>query len=167
MQHQEPTLILNSSQIEKKLNRLAYQIYEQNFDEKSILICGIQPKGYLLAEKIYTILKEISPFSLELAAIEMDKQNPGRQNIKLQPEISDLQNKAVILCDDVLYTGRTLAYATLPFLEAGAKKLQCLVLIDRNHLNFPIHPTFTGLTLATTLQEHVNVNFEEGFVELR
>ncbi|RYD71654.1 MAG: phosphoribosyltransferase, partial [Sphingobacteriales bacterium] len=63
MSLQEPTLILSAEEIGQKINRLAYQIYENNFDEKHILVCGIAERGYQLAEKVYQKLKEISPFA--------------------------------------------------------------------------------------------------------
>ncbi|MGZ5244670.1 MAG: phosphoribosyltransferase family protein [Bacteroidia bacterium] len=156
----EPTLILDAEQISQKINRLAYQIYENNFDEEQLLICGIAERGYQLAQKVYEKLKEISPFALELSKVVIDKENLHADTISLQPKIQNLENKAVILCDDVLYTGKTLAYAAVPFLTSNAKKLQCLVLIHRNHLHFPIQPTYIGMELATTLQEHVSVKLE-------
>lgn len=154
----EPLLILNATQIGQRINRLAYQIYEQNFEEKNLVIAGIADRGFQVAQRIYEKLKEITPFALELCELKVDKQNVSARNIQMNPAISGLQDKAVILCDDVLYTGKTLAYATVPFLEAGVKKLQCLVLIQRNYVNFPVHSTYIGLSLASTLQEHVNVN---------
>jgi len=154
----ENILILDEAQIEQKINRMAYQIYEQNFEEKHIVVCGIVERGYLLARKIYDKLKEISEMNVELCAVHIDKRNLSISDIKIEPAIIDLQDKSVILCDDVLYTGKTLAYAAIPFLEKGAKKLQCLVLIQRSHLNFPVQPSYIGLSLATTIQEHVTVN---------
>jgi len=153
----ESILILNEAQIEQKINRLAFQIYEQNFEEKHVLVCGIAERGYLLAQKIYNKLKEISDFELQLCEVKVDKNNLHATEIKLNPHPGDLKDKSVILCDDVLYTGKTLAYAAMPFLEGGAKKLQCLVLIQRNHSTFPVQPTYIGMSLATTLQEHVSV----------
>jgi pyrimidine operon attenuation protein/uracil phosphoribosyltransferase len=154
----EPLLILDATQISQRINRLAYQIYEQNFDEKSLVIVGIADRGYQVAKKVYEKLKEIAPFELELCELTINKQQVSTKDIQLNPTISNLSDKAVVLCDDVLYTGKTLAYATVPFLEAGVKKLQCLVLIQRNYVNFPVHPTYVGMSLASTLQEHVNVN---------
>jgi pyrimidine operon attenuation protein/uracil phosphoribosyltransferase len=154
----ENILILDREQIEQKVNRMAYQIYEQNFDEKHIVVCGIVERGFLLARKIYDKLKEITDFELELCAVHVDKNNLKAKNITIDPNPGDLSQKSVILCDDVLYTGKTLAYAAIPFLEGGAKKLQCLVLIQRHHLNFPVQPTYIGMNLATTIQEHVTVN---------
>jgi pyrimidine operon attenuation protein/uracil phosphoribosyltransferase len=90
----------------------------------------------------------------------MNKENPADGAVLLEPKVSDLHKKTVIICDDVLYSGRTIAYASIPFLEASVKKLECLVLISRNHLKYPVHPAYVGLSLATTLQEHVRVHLE-------
>ena len=157
MAAKENILILNKEQIEQKVNRMAYQIYEQNFEEQYVVVCGIMDRGYLLARKIYDKLKEIADFELELCAVHVDKNNLHSKDIKIDPNPANLDKKSVILCDDVLYTGKTLAYAAIPFLENGAKKLQCLVLIQRHHLNFPVQPTYIGMNLATTIQEHVTV----------
>jgi pyrimidine operon attenuation protein/uracil phosphoribosyltransferase len=158
---QEPILILDKEDISQKLNRLAYQVYEQNYGEESVLVCGIQGRGYILAARLAKTLESISPIKVMLAKVIVDKENPNRENIHLEPEIENIGSRSVILCDDVLYTGKTLAYAAMPFLEANVKKLQCLVLIHRNHLTFPIQPRFIGLSLATTLQERVEVDFEK------
>src|SRR5688500_859643 len=159
MQTQPLTQILDGAQISQKINRLAYQVYENNFDEQKLLVCGISERGFQLAQLLYNVLGRIAVFELELAKVVLDKNNLSPENIKLDPAIQNIKNKAVILCDDVLYTGKTMAYAALPFLQAEVKKLQCLVLINRNHLHFPVQPTYIGMELATTLQEHVNVRF--------
>jgi pyrimidine operon attenuation protein / uracil phosphoribosyltransferase len=162
MAAQENILILDSAQIEQKINRLAFQIYEQNFEEKNLVVCGIPERGYLLAQKIFDKLSKIAAFNLELCSVQFDKHNLHASDIKIEPAPGNLDQKSVILCDDVLYTGKTLAYATMPFLEAGVKKLQCLVLIQRSYQNFPVHPTYVGMSLATTLQEHVKVGLLKG-----
>ena len=159
MQAQEPVVILDGKQIEQKINRLAYQIYENHFDQKELVVCGIAERGFQLAQKIYAKLGEIASFQLELASITLDKDNPTAMQPQLNPLPERIADKTVILCDDVLYTGKTLAYAAIPFLQAGVKELQCLVLIQRNHLNFPIQPAYIGMSLATTIQDHVTVNF--------
>src|SRR6185369_5091205 len=101
----ESILILNEAQIGQKINRLAFQIYEQNFEEKHVLVCGIAERGFLLAQKIYNKLKEISDFELQLSEVKVDKNNLHATEIKLNPHPGDLKDKSVILCDDVLYTG--------------------------------------------------------------
>ena len=166
MTNPENILILNGAQIEQKINRLAFQIYENNFDEKHVVVCGIAERGFLLARKIYEKLQAIADFEVQLCEVKLDKDNLHASEIKINPSPGDLKDKSVILCDDVLYTGKTLAYASMPFLEGGAKKLQCLVLIQRNHLTFPVQPTYIGMNLATTLQEHVSVKLKAGEEEM-
>ena len=162
----EAILILNQVQIDQKIHRLAYQIYEQHFGEQEIYVCGIQNRGFELAVKIADALQKISGYEVKCSKVLIDKANPMVENIKLEPDLK-VKDKIVILCDDVLYTGKTLAYAAIPFLTHQVKQLQCLVLIDRNHIHFPIKPTFVGLTLATTLQENVEVDFTIGSVKLK
>ncbi len=163
----EAILILDTQDIENRLVRLAFQIYEENFEETEINICGIQGRGFILAEKIAKQLEKISPLKVNLTAIEIDKLHPNSKSVTLNPPLMNLSNQVVVLCDDVLYTGKTMAHATVPFLEAGVRKIQCLTLIDRNHLAFPVQPIFTGLSLSTTLQERVEVDFELGKVWLK
>src|ERR1022692_1776493 len=98
----ENILILTEEQIKQKINRLAYQIYEQNFDEGHVLICGIADRGYLLAKKIYERLSKIAGFQLQLCEITLDKDHPKTNEITITPNPGDLTNKSVILCDDVL-----------------------------------------------------------------
>jgi pyrimidine operon attenuation protein/uracil phosphoribosyltransferase len=154
-------VILNAAEIQQKLDRLAYQIWEQNFDEKQMVICGISERGFQLAKVVHDRLRQITPFQLELVNILLEKHNLPESPIRLEPVIEKPEEKTVIICDDVLYTGRTLAYASIPFLNAGVKKLECLVLISRNHLKFPVYPAYIGMSLATTLQEHVRVQLQD------
>ena len=162
----QPIEILDAVAIRQKVNRMAYQVYENNYGEAELLICGIAERGFLLAEKIHKTLLEIADFKLQLAKVSVDKNSPNSEGVHINPPFVGMENKVVILCDDVLYSGRTLAYASVPILNAGVKKLQCLVLIHRNHLHFPIQPTYIGMQLATTLQENVEVDFANEKVTL-
>lgn len=156
------TLILDNQQIQQKINRLAYQVYEENYTESSLTIAGIAPNGYALAALIAEKLRAISPIQVELVKLTVNKENP------LQSEIQSSAGKAagaesgvVILVDDVLNTGKTMMYGVKYFLEFPLKKMQTLVLIDRDHKLFPIKADFIGLSLSTNLQEHVNVQISE------
>lgn len=167
MSTEQKALILTEKTIEQKLNRMAYQIYEQNYDAQNLIICGISERGFRLAKKIYHKLQDISEFNLELTKLSINKRNPSLENIKIDPPLEEPEKKVVILCDDVLYTGKTMIYASLPFLNANVQKLECLVLINRHHLLFPLHAVYTGLSLATTIQEHVSVNWDKQEVWLK
>src|SRR5438105_4542889 len=111
--------ILDNQAIHRKIDRLAIQIYEHNHEEKGLIVCGVQERGFQLAEMIHGRLSAISDLSPILISIQLDKKNPAIHNIFLEPKDIELHNKVVILCDDVLYTGKTLTYATIPFLQAG------------------------------------------------
>jgi pyrimidine operon attenuation protein/uracil phosphoribosyltransferase len=153
-------LILNRQQIQQKLDRMAYQILEDNFDEEEILIAGILPRGNHIAQRLKTILDNIAPFTSKLLSIELDKQSSSLQ-ANIDFDINDCNNKVVILVDDVLNSGKTLAYGFGVFLDVPLKKLRTAVLIDRNHKSFPITTDFAGMALSTVIKEHVDVVMNE------
>jgi len=149
--------ILTHKQVEQKIRRLAYQIYENNFDQKSVALVGIQTMGFFLAKAIKEVLQEISPLEISLLSLEMDKNQPLLNPIRLSAPVEQLANQNVILIDDVLNSGKTMFYALQPFFNVPIKKLQTLVLVNRDYKNFPINPDYVGYSLATTLQNHVSV----------
>lgn len=153
-------LILDQQQIQQKLDRIAYQILEDNFDEEEILIAGILPRGDNIANRLKTILDEIAPFSTRLLTIELDKQSSSLQ-AKINFNVADCSGKVVILVDDVLNSGKTLAYGFGVFIDVPLKKLRTAVLIDRNHKSFPITTDFAGVALSTVIKEHVDVVLNE------
>ncbi|HEY0030797.1 MAG TPA: phosphoribosyltransferase family protein [Bacteroidia bacterium] len=156
------TLILNSKQIEQKINRIAYEIYENNYDEKEIIIAGISDNGYLLAKRISGVLQKICPIKNSLIEISINKENPLAADIKISLSEKELRNKVIILVDDVLNSGKTLIFGAKPFLSAPIKRLTTVVLVDRGHNRYPIKADFVGLSLSTTLQEHITVELKKG-----
>lgn len=153
------TLLLNEKQVIQRINRLAYQIYEDNAGENEIILAGIMKSGYQLSEKIAQTLKNISPLKILLSEVNIDKHSQVTTNISITLSKDDLQGKVIVLIDDVLNSGKTMMYALKPFLEADIKKIRTVVLIDRNHKRFPVAADFSGITLSTTMQEHVSVEF--------
>lgn len=156
----EKTLVLNKAQLAQKIDRLAWQIYEQNYKEKEIIIAGIANNGVLIAKRIAEKLAEITNVKLTLAIVKLDKVNPYN-NIEVDINEKVYKDKVLILVDDVLNSGKTLMYGAKYFLSAPLKKLSTLVLVDRNHNRFPIKADFVGLSLSTTLKEHITVELEE------
>ena len=152
--------ILNATQIQQKLKRMAYQIYENNFQASEIVFVGLQGAGYTLATKLRQEFVAIAPIATTLGQVFIDKAQPTRQEVTLDLSAEALHDKTVIVVDDVLYTGRTLIYSLKPFLKAKIFKLQTAVLIQRNHRLFPIATDYVGYSLATTLQEHILVTLE-------
>jgi pyrimidine operon attenuation protein / uracil phosphoribosyltransferase len=160
------TLILSAIQVEQKIQRIAHQILEKNYDEKEIVLIGIANRGYLLAEKINAALQNITKIKVTLHKLKLHKDKPLDNDVDFSTDLDYLNNKSIILIDDVLNSGRTLIYATRYILESKLKYLTTVVLVDRKHRKFPIKANFVGLTLSTTLQEHISVDFEEGGIEV-
>lgn len=151
--------ILNHQEIEHKIRRIAYQIYETFVDEEDIIIAGIASNGSIFAKKIAAQLEKISPIKVTLCDVFINKTNPNEAiTTSLQPE--EYQNKGLVLVDDVLNSGTTLIYGVKHFLSVPIKKMKTVVLIDRNHKKYPVKADFKGLSLSTSLLEHVNVVFE-------
>lgn len=149
-------LILDKQQIAQKINRIAYQILEDNLGEKELVLAGIWDRGYKLALRLQKVLQEISSFRLILLRVDLEKQSSKLVAKTDLPE-SEWKNKVVILVDDVLNSGKTLAYGLGVFLNTPHKKIRTVVLVDRSHKIFPIATDFVGLELATILKEHVDV----------
>jgi pyrimidine operon attenuation protein/uracil phosphoribosyltransferase len=133
---------------------MAFQIAENNADETALVVAGIEGNGILLAQKLVTELQSIFQIPIQFVTIQLDKKQP------LNATVSEAQNwndTVVIVVDDVSNTGKTLLYALKPFLEFQPKKIQTLVLVERSHKLFSIQPDYVGLSIATTLQEHIAV----------
>ncbi|MFZ4106824.1 phosphoribosyltransferase family protein [Flavobacterium sp.] len=154
------SIILNHSEIDHKIKRIAYQIYETFVEEESIVIAGIATNGYIFAEKIAAALQSISTIEVLLCEVTMNKQNLNSE-IKTSISKEIYQNKGIVLVDDVLNSGSTLMYGVKHFLEVPLKKFKTAVLVDRNHKKYPIKVDFKGISLSTTSLEHVSVVFEE------
>ena len=155
----ESVLILNHDQIQHKIKRIAYQIYESNINEQEIILAGIAKKGYQLATLLKEALEAISPLEIKLCKVQIDKKNPlERIDTSLSPKT--YQDKSVILVDDVLNSGTTLIYGVRHFLDVPLKQFKTAVLVDRNHKKYPVKADFKGISLSTSLNEMVEVSFE-------
>ena len=153
-------IILNHQEIQHKTKRIAYQIYETFVDENALIIAGISANGYLFAKKIATALSEISDIQITLCEVFIDKQNPNSE-IKTSITSEAYQNKGLVLVDDVLNSGTTLIYGVKHFLDVPLTKFKTAVLVDRNHKKYPVKADFKGISLSTSLLEHVQVVFNE------
>jgi pyrimidine operon attenuation protein / uracil phosphoribosyltransferase len=149
--------ILDRATIEKKLKRMALEILEKNFDEKEIILAGIRENGSVVAKTIEKHLSEAGLVKTRLLSISLNKKQPKEVTLD---QTGEIHNKVVIVVDDVSNSGRTLLYALKPFLEFHAKKIQTLVLVERRHNSFPVHPDYVGLSIATTLKEHITVEIK-------
>jgi pyrimidine operon attenuation protein/uracil phosphoribosyltransferase len=154
----EKSLILDNRQVNQKIRRMAFEIYENNFKEKQLILAGIEGQGYVLAKEIQKELMAISPIAARLVKVNIDKLAPQQSEVTLDCDIKEIKKKCVILIDDVLNTGRTFAYGLKPFLDIEVKKIETAVLVNRSHTLFPIYPKYTGYELSTTINDHVQVN---------
>jgi pyrimidine operon attenuation protein/uracil phosphoribosyltransferase len=150
--------ILSKLAVEKKLRRMALEIVENNADEKQLILAGIKDSGTIVAKNIQQMLKEFSSVKTDLISIKLDKRKPEEVTLSKKTNFDD---KVVIIIDDVVNSGQTLLYALKPFLEFHPKKIQTLVLVERRHNNFPVRPDYVGLSVSTTLQEHIIVEVDK------
>ena len=149
--------ILDQKQIKQKIKRLAIEILENNFEEKTIVLAGINNNGTSFAKLIEKELKKITEITIVAATIRLNPAAPLSTPIEISVPVESLKNKCVILVDDVANTGRTIFYACKPILSILPKKLEVAVLIDRKHKTFPIYPKYVGFSLATTLKEDIDL----------
>ena len=149
--------ILDQTTAAKKLRRMAYEIIENNTGEEGIVLAGIRESGTIMAKNIQQLLAEISTIKTEFFTVSLDKHRPA--DVVLSKE-ANFDDKVIIVIDDVAMSGKTLLYAMKPFLLFHPKKIQTLVLVERSHKAFPVKPDYVGLSIATTLQEHIYVEAE-------
>lgn len=155
------TIVLNEKQIQQKIDRIAFQIYEHHFEEKEVILAGIVENGFELARLINERLQQISNLNTTLVPLYVNKQDPYSTRPSVELERSQVQDRAVIIVDDVLNSGRTLMYGIKYFLEVPMRSLRTVALVDRDHKRFPVKADYVGLELSTTLQEHVRVELKK------
>ncbi len=153
-------IILSNQEIEHKIKRIAYQIYETFIDEEEIVIAGIASNGFIFAKKIADSLKSISTLKVSVCEVQINKHQPELA-VKTSLTKEEYANKGLILVDDVLNSGTTLIYAVRHFLDVPLKKFKTAVLVDRNHKKYPVKADFKGISLSTSSLEHVQVVFDE------
>ena len=152
-------IILDHNQIEQKIRRIAYQIYEANSSEKEVVIAGIQGNGLFFAKEVIKILSEISELKIISCEVFIDKKKP-LNTVSTSLESKEYKNKSIVLVDDVLSSGSTLMYGIKHFLEVPLKRFKTAVLVNRNHKKYPVKADFKGISLSTSIKEHVEVIFD-------
>lgn len=150
-------LILDKERISYKLRRMAYEIWEHNSGEKEIVLAGIDGGGRVVADNLSAMLKDISPLKVTTISLNINKKKPFGDSVKID---KDITGHAVVLVDDVVNSGKTIMYSLNALLAYDLKKLMVAVLVDRKHKNFPVASDIVGHTIATTLQDHIEVETE-------
>ena len=150
--------ILSDAEIRSKFTRMAYEIYESNYVYKKITIVGLGAQGEFIARALKNQIEEISSIKVDLVSAVKDIAN-SKINLDIPAPGKIFKDRNVVIVDDVLYSGKTLFSAVALVLAYMPVRIQTAVLIDRGHRLLPISPNFTGIELATTLREHVSVEF--------
>jgi pyrimidine operon attenuation protein/uracil phosphoribosyltransferase len=151
------TIVLDHDRVQRKLTRIVHQLHEEYHAEKGIVLVGIAPRGLTLAKRLKAGLTEATTMNVELVELKLDKDAPLERPATLSVDASTLRDRVVVLVDDVLMSGRTLMHAASFLVQVPLKKLTTVVLVDRRHRAYPIRADIVGLTLSTTLQEHISV----------
>ncbi len=155
--------ILVEQTAQKKMQRMALEILENNAGETELIIAGIDGGGTIVARTMHDLLKQLdNSLTLHLANISLNKRHP--EEVVISPEL-DYNNKVVIVVDDVANSGRTLLYALKPLLNWHPKKIQTLALVGRHHNSFPVYPDYVGMELATTMEDHIYVEVDGNTVK--
>ena len=151
------TIVLDHERVQRKLKRIAHQLHEEHHGEHEIVLVGVMPRGKEFAERLAGLLRTISTAEVTVQGLSLDKDHPLQHPITLSGDPEALKDRVVILVDDVLMSGRTLMHAASHLVRTDPRILSTVVLVDRLHRTFPIRADIVGLTLSTTLQEHITV----------
>ena len=153
--------VLDQTQIKQKVKRLAYEILEHNFKEKELIFVSINTRGTQFADMLIAEISQLTDMKLSQTVLNISPAAPLESEIVLDKPIKEFKNKVVIIVDDVANTGRTIFYAFKPLMDILPKKVEVAVLVDRKHKSFPVKVDYRGLTLATTFDENIDVQFEQ------
>lgn len=154
----EKKYILDKDSTARKLRRLAFEIVERNYDEQQLFFAGIRQSGLTVAKLLAEEVRSISNIHVELVEVSLDKKKPVEVSID---RAIDFNDQSIVLIDDVASSGKTILYALKPFLQFQPRKIQTLVLVERTHKTFPVQPDYVGLSVATTLEEHIYVELTD------
>lgn len=164
----EKSKVLSPQNIKRTLYRLAHQILEKTPDPNELVLLGIQTRGVFLAERIKAIIKEVEGIEIPLGILDITLYRDDLTAIGPSPLVKEtkinfsINNKVVVLVDDVLFTGRTIRASLDEIMDFGRpKRVELVVLVDRGHRELPIRADFVGKNIPTAPSEHVEVHLEE------
>ena len=160
--------IMDARKIKRALNRITMEILERNRDLGNVVIIGIRTRGIYLAQRIAEIIKEIEKINIPVGILDITLYRDDFSALHPQPVVKKteinfpVENKDVLLVDDVLFTGRTVRAAMDSLIDLGRPKtIQLAVLIDRGHRELPIRADYVGKFLPTSRREIVKVHLKE------
>jgi pyrimidine operon attenuation protein/uracil phosphoribosyltransferase len=163
-------VVLDRDDLRRTLQRIAHEIVEKNSASDRIALVGIHTRGAVLGERLHALVGELTgsevPFGdldISFYRDDVNARDPGAQPVVHASHLDfDMDERTVVLVDDVLFTGRTVRAAIDALFDYGRpQRVQLAVLIDRGHRELPIRPDYVGKNLPTSLAEHVHVRVRE------
>lgn len=151
----DKNIIFNNSDIEKKLNRISLQIIENNLNESKITFFGISDNGIKIAQKIIKHMLNFSRIDFDYVKVTLDKKNPVN-TIEFDKKF-DIKNSSIIVVDDVSQSGKILLSVVSKLINFNPSKIQTSVLINRDQTSYPIKVDFSGISLSTSTNNHIDV----------
>lgn len=164
----EKSRIMDSSGIQRTLTRMAHEVLEKNKGTEDLVIVGIRTRGAHLASRLAEMIEQIDGHRVPVGILDITLYRDDLSSIAQQPVVHrteinfDIQDKKVVLVDDVLYTGRTVRAALDELIDFGRPLfIQLAVLVDRGHRELPIRADYVGKNIPTSSQETVEVRLTE------
>src|SRR6202453_5045873 len=160
--------LMSASEVERTLVRLAHEIVEKSNGSEGLALVGIKRRGIPLAERLGKLIAAIEKHPVETGVLDIQFYRDDLSTAGVRPVVTpgaigiDIEGRDVILCDDVLYTGRTIRAALDALFDHGRpRRVQLAVLIDRGHRELPIEATYVGKHVPTSSREIIEVKFQE------
>ncbi len=160
--------LMSASEIERTLVRLAHEIVEKSNGSDDLVMVGIKRRGVPLAERLAKLISGIEKHTIETGVLDIQFYRDDLTTRDVRPVVTpgaigcEIAGRDVVLCDDVLYTGRTIRAALDALFDYGRpRRVQLAVLIDRGHRELPIEATYIGKRVPTSSREIIEVKFQE------
>jgi pyrimidine operon attenuation protein/uracil phosphoribosyltransferase len=160
--------LMSASEVERTLVRLAHEIVEKSNGSEDLALVGIRRRGIPLAERLGKLISAIEKRPVETGVLDIQFYRDDLSTTGVRPVVTpgaigiDIDGRDVVLCDDVLYTGRTIRAALDALFDHGRpRRVQLAVLIDRGHRELPIEATYIGRRIPTSSREIIEVKFQE------
>ena len=164
----EKATLMSASEIERTLVRLAHEIVEKNGGVEKLALIGIKRRGVPLAQRLGKLISNIEKTPVPVGTLDITLYRDDLSTVGAKPVVQKgdlgcaVEDMNVILCDDVLYTGRTTRAALDALFDHGRpSRVQLCVLIDRGHRELPIEAAFIGRVVQTSQREIIEVKFQE------
>ena len=163
-----PKLVMDAESVERSITRIAHEILEKNKGTEDLALIGIQTRGVILAQRLSQSIEKITKIKLPIGILDINLYRDDLTKATGQPVIHkteidfNIDKKAIVLVDDVLYTGRTIRSAMNAIMDFGRpKRIELAVLVDRGHRELPVRADFVGKNIPTSDEETVQVKFQQ------